>query len=164
MSAHRAASQDVGFERHAVAVQAARGAERVPAEWPHEVTERQRRGTNARARRLLDVAHGVVSLHDAVTARESGVEHAKECGVDDRIGVDHDHDIVRGSTVVETGPQPRQGRSFASRLWVDVLVNLDADGPHDLDGAVGAMVGDDVDLEQDGGVVDLEQAPHRGSD
>ena len=108
---------------------------------------------------LVVAAHGVVTLRDIGAGPKFSVERPQEAGLDDGVGIDEHEGVVGTVAHREAIDQPAEGRALAGVGEVVSFVGLSPARPHEVGRPVGAVVGDDVDLDAIGGVVDR---PHRG--
>ena len=163
---HVRSSECPSREGHAVAVEAARPAERRAPERSHVVARGEGDGTQPCAGRLAGVADAVLPLHRLGAALERGVDRAEELRSDDGVGID-DNDgvdaIGRCCWTEQPVDRRRQRRALAAHVSVE-LVDGRPGGSRQLGGAVGAVVGDHVDLVVGRRVVHRSQGVERLGD
>ena len=155
--------EDAPGEAHAVSAEAARHAEALARARPQLVEERQRDDHEACTPGRVRVPDPVLGLHGLHARLEARGERAEQVGGDAGVGVD---DEDRVGEALRQAPLEGEVERVALPALRGVVPHQDhgAGLPRALGGGVDAVVGDDDDPAQVGGIVDEEQALHRLAD
>ena len=155
---------ELAIERHPIAVETAGCPDCRSTEWTEVVTASERSCAQCGSGRTIGIVNSVVALSCSCSSIERGRNVSQEIGTKRRIGVNDQDGVELHSGCLQPVVEPVERGTLAGLRRIDAHVDIEAATAHDVVGAIGAVIGNHVNLIMIRWIVEVPEAVQRAAD